>query len=224
MVWGGGRDYACYALRFLSQDVSSKFVSSLILSRLEYCHSLLAGTSSSSHQTLQRIKNCAVRLVLKKKKPDHITALFRTLHWLPIRSRIIYKLNTLCHKCIINLVPEYLYSWLHLYTPSRTLRSSSDTLTLYFPRTKLPSAGQRAFTSAGPSTWNLLPLTLRQIPTHEPSTFGSQVQRSNLWANRHPHCLSKCVVLCKYIVVFFVVCNCAPWTVLLCDGISAPYK
>ena len=154
--------------RFLSQDASSKLVSSLILSRLDYCNSLLAGTSSSSLQTIQRIQNCAARLVLKKKKSDHITPIFCTLHCLPIRSRIIYKLNTLCHKCIINSAPEYLCSCLHLYTPSRTLRSSSDTLTLKIPRTKLSSACQRAFTSAGPSTWNQLPLTLKD--KYQPTT------------------------------------------------------
>ena len=98
---------------------------------------------------------------------DHIKPLFRTLYWLPIRSRSTYKLYTLYHKCIINLANEYLCSCLHLYTPSRTLRSSSDTLTLKIPRTKLSPAGQRAFTSAGPSTWNQLPLTLRQIPIHD---------------------------------------------------------
>ena len=117
---------------------------------------------------LDWIQNCAARLVLKKKKSDHITPIFCTLHCLPIRSRIIYKLNTLCHKCIINSAPEYLCSCLHLYTPSRTLRSSSDTLTLKIPRTKLSSACQRAFTSAGPSTWNQLPLTLKD--KYQPTT------------------------------------------------------
>ena len=117
-------------------DGHSKRISSLIRSRLECCNFRFAGTSSSVLQTLQRIQTCAARLVIKKKKSDHITPLFRTLHWLPIRSRIIYKLNTLCHKCIINLAPEYLCSCLHLYTHSRTLRSSSDTLTLKIPRTK----------------------------------------------------------------------------------------
>ena len=43
------------------------------------------------------------------------------------QHRIIYKLNTLCHKCIISLAPEYLSSCLHLYTPPRIIRSSSDT-------------------------------------------------------------------------------------------------
>ena len=38
------------------------------------------------------------------------------------------------------------------------------------------------------------------------------------------NCLFKCVVSCKYIVAFFVVCNCAPLTASFCDGISAPYK
>ena len=74
--------------RFLSQDASSKLVSSHILSRLDYCNCHFAGTSLSSHQTLQHIQNCVARLGLNKRTSDHITPLFRTLHWLPIRCGV----------------------------------------------------------------------------------------------------------------------------------------
>ena len=137
-------------------DCVCELVSSLILSHLDYCNSLLAGhLFILSPNTLTDSKLCSP-LSSKEKKFDHITPLFRTLHWLPIHSTINCKLNTLCHKCIINLAPEYPCSCLHLYTPSRTLRSSSDTLTLKIPQTKLSSAAQHAFTSTGPSTWNKL--------------------------------------------------------------------
>ena len=48
------------------------------------------------------------------------------------------------------------------YTPSRTLRSASDTLSLQIPRIRLSTVGSRAFSVFGPSTWNDLPLPLRQ--------------------------------------------------------------
>ena len=48
------------------------------------------------------------------------------------------------------------------YTPSRTLRSASDTLSLQIPRITLSTVGSRAFSVFGPSAWNDLPLPLRQ--------------------------------------------------------------
>ena len=51
---------------------------------------------------------------------------------------------------------------LQLYTPSRTLRSASDTLSLQIPRTRLSTVGSRAFSVFGRSGWNdLLPLRLK---------------------------------------------------------------
>ena len=52
-----------------------------------------------------------------------------------------------------------------LYTPSRTLRSASDALSLQIPRTRLSAVGSRAFSVFCPSTWGDLPLPLRQKPS-----------------------------------------------------------
>lgn len=160
--------------RHLSLDACVKLVVSLIFSRLDYCNSLLSGVPSSSLHSLQRIQNSAARLVLRRKKSDHITPLLHSLHWLPIKDRISYKLDTLCHKCLNDSAPVYLSSCVDRYTPSRTLRSAADTQTLKIPRTKLATAGQRAFTFAGPSAWNSLPQPLREISSHD--SFKQQLK------------------------------------------------
>ena len=49
---------------FLSTDAANKLAVSLILSRLDYCNSLLAGIPDNKLNKLQRIQNHAVRLVL----------------------------------------------------------------------------------------------------------------------------------------------------------------
>ena len=100
----------------------------------------------------------------EKRKTDHISPLCQFLHWLPIQQRIQHKINTLCYKCITGTAPSYLCDCLPLYMPSRTLRSASDTLSLQIPRTRLSTLGSRAFSVFGPSTWNDLPLPLRQKP------------------------------------------------------------
>ena len=132
-----------------------KLVTSLSLSRLDYCNSLLSSLPASSVQSLRRIQNFAARLILKKRKTYHIIPLFQFLHWFPIQQRIQYKINTLCYNCITGTAPSYLCDCLQLYTPSLTLRSASDTLSLQIPRTRLSTVGSRAFSVLGPSTWNM---------------------------------------------------------------------
>ena len=57
----------------------------------------------------------------------HSTPLLEKLHWLPISERIKYKVACTCFSAINGSGPAYLSELLHVYTPSRTLRSSSDT-------------------------------------------------------------------------------------------------
>ena len=132
-----------------------KYLSTDAWSPHSFCH--------ASVQGLRRIQNCAARLIPKqRRKTYHVTPLFHFLHWLPIQQRIQYKINTLCYKCITGTAPSYLCDCLQLYTPSRPLRSASDTLSLQIPRTRLSTVGSRAFSVFGPSTGNDLPLPLRQ--------------------------------------------------------------
>ena len=58
---------------FLTHAAAETLIHSLITSRLDFCNSLLAGLPSSSLNRLQAVQNAAARLLLKKKKIDHIT-------------------------------------------------------------------------------------------------------------------------------------------------------
>ena len=160
--------------RYLPLDACIKLIVTLIFSRLDYCNALLAGVPASSVHILQRVQNSAARLALRKKKSDHITPMLQSLHWLPMRDRITYKLNCLCHKCLNDCAPAYVCDCLQHYTPSRTLRSAADSQMFKVPRTKLSSAGERAFTFSGPSAWKDLPKNLRELTSHE--SFKKQLK------------------------------------------------
>ena len=147
---------------FLSTDAANKLAVSLILSRLDYCNSLLAGLPDNKLNKLQRIQNHAARLVLHKSRHASATALLRTHHWLPVKARIQYKIACLCFQCIYqNSMPPYISDLLHPYCPSRTLRSL-DTSLLTVPRFSLETFGKRSFSVFGPTVWNSLPLSLRK--------------------------------------------------------------
>ena len=147
---------------FLSTDAANNLAVSLILSRLDYSNSLLAGLPDNKLNKLQCTQNHAARLVLRKSRHASATALLKTVHWLPVKAWIQYKIACLCFQCIYqNSMPPYISDLLHPYCPSRTLRSL-DTSLLTVPRFSLETFGKRSFTVFGPIVWNSLPLSLRK--------------------------------------------------------------
>ena len=94
--------------RHLTVDATKKLVSSFILSRLDYCNSLLGGLPENRLDRLQRVQNNAAHLVLGRRGQDHAKPLLRSLHWLPVRPQTEYKISTLCYCCRDSSAPAYL--------------------------------------------------------------------------------------------------------------------
>ena len=148
--------------QYLTLQATKTLVCSLVLSRLDYSNALLSDCPKESLQRLQKVQNNAARLVLKLKKTDHITPALKQLHWLPIQSRIKYKLCLHCHNFFVGSSPSFISELLSIYQPSRSLRSSDDKYTLVQPRSNR-KVGERAFTYSAPKHWNSLPLHIRSL-------------------------------------------------------------
>ena len=71
----------------------------------------------------------------------------------------------MCFSAINGSGPAYLSELLHVYTPSRTLRSSSDTRMLEIQQYKRKTHGFRTFSCFGLYIWNSLPRGLRLCST-----------------------------------------------------------
>ena len=71
----------------------------------------------------------------------------------------------MCFSAINGSGPAYFSELLHVYTPSRTLRSSSDTCMLEIQQYKRKTHGFRTFSCFGPLIWNSLPQDLRHCAT-----------------------------------------------------------
>ena len=84
----------------LTTQATQTLVCSLVLSRLDYCNSLLSGCHQYLLDNLQKVQNAAARLVCKAKKSDHTHPILETLHWLPVTHRIQYKMSTICFDSI----------------------------------------------------------------------------------------------------------------------------
>ena len=95
---------------------------------MDYCNSILYGLPKQEHYKLQRIKKTTARLITRTKRYEHIKPALRELHWLPVESRIIFKVLLINFKIIRGLFPAYLSSLPQRYHPQRSLHSSSKLL------------------------------------------------------------------------------------------------
>ena len=146
--------------KYFDQQGFEILIHAFISSRLDYCNALYSGIPDYNLRLLQLVQNYAARLVLNKSKYDHATPLLRQLHWLPVRSRIDYKILLLCFKARDSLTPDYLSLLLEPYIRPCGLRNFSDSQ-LQIPSTRLTYMGDRAFSVYAPKLWNALPLDIR---------------------------------------------------------------
>ena len=144
----------------LDRTVANTVACSIVSTRLDYCNSLLFGTSVKNIQKLQRVQNTLARVVTGTRKYDHITPVLRELHWLPVAQRIEYKVALITHKTLSTGQPHYLNSLIPEYKPTRCLRSETKRQ-LMKPTGLLTAVGRRTFTRTAESVWNKLPEDLR---------------------------------------------------------------
>ena len=123
---------------------------------------------------LQQVDNNATRLIYRSFHFNRVTPLLHTRHWLRTKIRIDLKLASLCFKSLNGSACTYLSDFLHLYTPSRQLRSSADTRVFRIPSFCTKSSGQRSFSYQAPTTWNKLPASIRH--TSSDSSFKSSLK------------------------------------------------
>jgi len=143
----------------LDIDARKRLVCTLILTRVDYCNSALAGLAP-----MQLVLHAAARFVLDLQPQDHVTVALQTLHWLLMRQRVTYKLCKLMHSVAFGYAPTYL---LDAVVPVSMLPGRMHLRSAYKRLYDVPrvssSVGSRAFSVAGPQAWNQLPTLVRQM-------------------------------------------------------------
>ena len=150
----------------LSRRITEKLIHAFASSRLDYGNSLLYGINSCLLNKLQCVKNSAARLLTGTKKYENISPILAKLHWLPVSSRVEYKILLLTFRALNNIGPQYIRDLLNIYTPPRNLRSI-DKHVLVVPNLKMKTAGDRAFPCIAPRLWNGLPEDIKSSRTLE---------------------------------------------------------
>ena len=148
----------------LANDIASLLMNSLVLSKLDYCNALLPNINTDLLNKLQKVQNNAARWILQKPRSFSSHDLLVLLHWLPVKTRIFYKICTIVFKCLNDQGTSYLDELINVYTPKRNLRSADDGKILVqhnVPR----KIGERSFYFSAPHFWNSLPHGLRSSST-----------------------------------------------------------
>ena len=160
-------NYHTRALRhvrgLLTDDLAQTVACSIVASRLDYCNAVLYGAPAATLDVLQRVQNNLARVVCQNRGRTDARPLLRSLHWLPVRQRVTYKMATTTFKVMTSSTPAYLSDLIRTTVPARPLRSSDAPL-LTVPRVRTELA-RRAFSVAAPQTWNSLPADIRSCNT-----------------------------------------------------------
>ena len=162
--------------RFLTSTATATLVSAFVLSTIDYCNSLLFGSTHDVTSHLQQIQNYAARVILCLPKSSSLTTDLKSLHWLPAKVRSTYKIACLCYHCHSRTAPSNVADMLHKM-PLHTCitRSSSYTMSvLNRPAHSKATLGDRSFSFASFYVWNSIPNDVRCAPSL--SSFKSRLK------------------------------------------------
>ena len=153
--------------RFLTSTATATLVSAFALSRIDYCNSLLLGSTHDATSNLQRTQTYSARVILRLPKSSSMTIHLRSLNWLPVKVRSTYKIACLCYHCHSSTAPSCVTDMLHKKPlQSRNTRSSSYTMHLLNrPAHSKATLGDRSFSFASSSVWNSIPNDVRCAPS-----------------------------------------------------------
>ena len=97
--------WCCYHMRdlwrircYLDLDRAKLLATALVSSRLDYCNSLSYGIADTDLPKLQCIQNRLARIVTNSPPFIRSVSLLCSLHWLPVKFRIFFKISLLTYK------------------------------------------------------------------------------------------------------------------------------
>ena len=89
----------------------------------------------------------------KKSKICKLDGVFKELHWLKVKYRILYKILLIVHNCLHDKAPNAVADMIQYSESERTMKLKETGYR--------NSYGARAFTHCAPKLWNLLPEHIR---------------------------------------------------------------
>ena len=103
----------------MSFAVTKTIATALVSSRLDYCNSLYRNIALKDIWKLQYMQNCLARVITRSPHISHSLPLLKSLHWLPVRYCIIFKMCTITYQALSS-------KHQHIYIHCSLLQDSPD--------------------------------------------------------------------------------------------------
>ena len=142
----------------------------IISSRLDYCNSLYMAVCNQLNQSSQYKTQLTVDQI-QSERPHH--PVLASLHWLPVRYRIYFKVLLFVFKALNGQPPSYISDLLSPYPNTRSLRSADQRL-LTVRGLTLSSGGAVPLLSQPLNGGTASPLPLGLPPRQMPSSLDSK--------------------------------------------------
>ena len=170
----------------LDKETTKILVQTLVLSKMDYCNSLLLETADYKFNKLQKLQNIGCRKIFGVHKYDHLSDCMKDLHWLKIKQHIQYKTAVLTYKYINKTAPKYLQDLIMMQAPRPNMCSEANgKLPILCANTS--QARDSSFTMQAPHNWNALPGAIRKAATLD--LFKKQI-KTHLFREAYPQSAS----------------------------------
>ena len=144
----------------------------LVLSRLDYCNSLLDACQldSASSVGTERGSTAHGRI----RRPEHITDALFSFQWFCVRERILFKIAVATYRALNGSAPVFPSSYFTRVTdmPSRQRLRSASSNQPAVPPFNLSTVGKRAFPVSGANFWKSMPLPRHTWHLHRRSRYS----------------------------------------------------
>ena len=81
-------------------ELAKQIAVARVSSNLDYCKSRFHNMSVNDFARLQRVESCLVRVTIKSPHFTRSVPILKRLHWLPVISRIIFKICTMTFRTL----------------------------------------------------------------------------------------------------------------------------
>ena len=154
--------------KFVDKPSKLKLVHNLVLSKLDFCNFIYYNLPNVDLRSLQLLINNAVRIVsgVPRFSRNRVTPLSISLHILPLKARIEFKICLLTYKALTYKHPFYIKNLLSYHEHRRELPLRGDfSGKLLEPVFSRYAYSDRCFSSCAPRLYNLLPHEIRNAPS-----------------------------------------------------------
>jgi len=134
----------------VGQEVATWLVHAMVMSRLDYCNAVLASLPQTTLALLQQVQNSAARLIFE------LRTVFATVAPVTTCWRVQIKLCCIVHKSSIGRVQHIRWTLSTLSVPAEHIPASEQCRQRTSHCHGWALFGERAFSQAGPTTWNAL--------------------------------------------------------------------